>query len=347
MTARDINAATLALLLLSPVACGRSDFFGVDRSGLPGLVSGGATAGSSGRSSTGRGPGPNTSASNGSGTGSTAAGQGSGGSTNAAGTNGDGETSGVATSSGLTSGLTSGFTTSGTGGSSGISGSGSGSGTAAASGAGTGGSAAGSGATGGSGTGGGPTGGSGSTTGVGCNSDSKETPRKPCIQDSDCGCPDQCQEDPPFGKDCERSCVRQSDCSDTSYVCNGTYCQFNTCGGQTGNGAFNSTCNVTGTNDGTCVPFEVDGGTVGECVKGGTATTCCNQDATPAEADLLCAAGTICSALEGGECGEICDPFNPSCPPGQICAFEVNDFQTGGCFNVDVADGGSGSTCGE
>jgi hypothetical protein len=132
------------------------------------------------------------------------------------------------------------------------------------------------------------------------------------------------------------------------YICNGTYCQFNACGADSGNGAFNSFCDVTGTDDGTCIPSTLNGATIGQCMQGGTATTCCNGDATRpgpnGPLSSICEAGLICSSTPTGECGAVCDPSKRrfACPAGLSCDFVLDDAITGGCFgqNICKSDGG-------
>ncbi len=147
---------------------------------------------------------------------------------------------------------------------------------------------------------------------------------------------------------CEPQCLTNFDCPDLGYACNGTYCQFNTCGADSGNGSFNSTCDVIGIDDGTCVPSKLNGMTIGKCYQGGTASTCCNGNGLRPPSDTeagfaeICEAGFICSGTPTGECGAICTPHMHECPQGQFCAFELDDEITGGCFgqNICKSDGG-------
>jgi len=313
----------LAVVLPLLAGCGRSELFGDVGGGLPGLTSSGFNVGSAGSGrSTSAGAESNGTAgtagneSNGTaGSGGISAGQGSG-------LNGTTSDVGGSTSSGQRptgNGTSAGFT-SGTGGGSGASSTGR------------------SGGTGGTGSTG--TGGSGTTTGPTCDANIGQNAETACTTDSDCGCPDTCVNDPPNGMDCEPPCLALTDCPDLGYVCNGTYCQFNACGPGTGNGSFNSFCDVTGTDDGTCVPFTLNGVTVGECYEGGTSTTCCDGNPfsrtdTAANMPNICVAGSICSSEtdDSGECGEVCDPSKRrSCPEGLGCAVMVGDEITGGCF---------------
>ncbi len=291
--------------------------FGEVNGGFSALASGGANAGSagsgSGRGATSVGDGSNGTA----GSGATSAGQSVGGFSSGSTSEVGGSTSNgrLPTGSG-TSGLTSG--TGGTsGGSSGSSG--------------TGRSTGGTGSTG--------TGGSGTTTGPSCDANIGPNLEAACTVDSDCGCPYTCVSDPPFGMDCEPPCLQLTDCGDLGYVCNGTYCQFNACGSDTGNGSFNATCNVAGIDDGTCIPFSLNGTTIGECFQGGTSTECCDGLAsrtdTSAKMPNVCVAGSICSggADVSGECGPVCDPSKRRpCPTDLFCAVLVGDEITGGCF---------------
>ncbi len=116
---------------------------------------------------------------------------------------------------------------------------------------------------------------------------------------------------------------------------------MNGCGPGTGNGSFNSTCNVVGTDDGTCTPLLLaDGGTLGVCAQGGTATSTCNSDANRLDLIQVCGPGQTCvgGAIGlGGICGDVCDPQlgatgGGRCTGGELCAIEVDDPLTGACY---------------
>jgi hypothetical protein len=184
---------------------------------------------------------------------------------------------------------------------------------------------------------------SGGTSGPSCNKSLPENDGASCATDADCGCDDSCVSDPPLGMTCEPSCAQLSDCVDLGYLCNGAYCQFNECGPGTGNGDYNSFCNVVGTDDGTCIPIMVGGVEVGQCRQGGASMTCCSANAsrtnTSAQMTSVCVAGSICSGGQNGQCGPVCDPNQGGgCAPSTFCAVELGDNLTGGCF-------GSASLC--
>jgi hypothetical protein len=195
------------------------------------------------------------------------------------------------------------------------------------------------GGTGGSGTGGatGGTGG-GTTGGTTGNCD-------PSIQSSEfqncstagCGCPLTCVNDPVRGAPvCEYPCMPGSGCSDPQTSCDvdAGACGFNSCGPED----FNSVCDATGTDDGTCVPETFDGVTsVGICIQGGTATTSCNPEGTRTDPAQLCTPGSWCIGVGPvGECNLLCDPGTGiGCPFDQFCTAIVDEPDLGICIGGD------------
>ena len=141
---------------------------------------------------------------------------------------------------------------------------------------------------------------------------------------------------------CEYPCSQSSGCPDLATVCQSGDCTFNFCGTGTTNGAYDGKCNAAATNDGTCLPQEVDAGVYfGACVQGGTATTACSSTSTTrsAGASALCAPGGLCN---GTSCISLCDPTaaTNSCPTGESCSAAASDPALGIC--TGPADGGTG-----
>ena len=192
------------------------------------------------------------------------------------------------------------------------------------------------GTTGSSTTGGTTTG--GTTGGVDrCNPSASPVEFLSCAKPSDCGCPLLCVHDALAGQVCEYPCSSTPQCPDLLTVCNGTNCQLDACGPGTGNGAYNSFCQVTSPNDGSCIPLQLSNGTVyGVCAQGGSAATSCNATANRLDLAEVCQAGMVCiggAIGTGGVCGDVCDPkAGGPCPPGQSCAFTVDDPLAGACY---------------
>jgi hypothetical protein len=194
--------------------------------------------------------------------------------------------------------------------------------------------------TGGTGATGGST--SGGTTGGGCNAAAPLIEFESCKTTADCPCPLFCNDDPlqsTTGSVCEYSCKTEA-CRNPLTICSdgGDICTTNGCGPGTGNGSFNSTCNVNGTNDGTCEPELLGDTSVGWCYLGGDATFDAGGcDPTAAADDLadLCPPGSLCygASEEVGSCSELCDPNSGSgCPSGSFCAGIVDQPDLGVCI---------------
>ncbi len=196
------------------------------------------------------------------------------------------------------------------------------------------------GATSGGSSGGSSSGGSGGTTGSppGCNPNAPAVEYLSCASPEGCGCPLLCVRDALAGQVCEYPCAQTSDCPDLLTICNGTNCQLNACGPGTGNGSYNSFCNVVGTNDGTCTPLQLANGTVyGVCGQGGSASTACDYAANRQDLAQVCQADFVCiggAIGQGGVCGQACDPNGGAlgCPAGQQCALTVDDPLAGACY---------------
>jgi hypothetical protein len=204
----------------------------------------------------------------------------------------------------------------------------------------------------GQGTSGGNTGGGTTSGGSGnggssggqpvCNPAASPVEFEPCTTVANCGCPMVCAFDPLAveggkGDVCEYPCQQLSQCPDLLTVCNGANCHLNGCGGSTGNGSYNSFCNVVGVDDGTCIPLQQANGTAyGVCAQGGSAETACNATANRSELSEDCVAGMVCiggAIGTGGVCGDACDPNQGGpCPAGQDCAFTVDDPLAGACY---------------
>ncbi len=148
-----------------------------------------------------------------------------------------------------------------------------------------------------------------------------------CTQDSAAG-----------GSVCEYECVTVSDCPDVATLCLSGFCAVNQCGGGTGNGQFNSTCNAQGTNDGTCEPLTLDAGlsSIGYCIQAGTDTGPCDPNPTRlTPGSQVCLPGSLCFggiATFGGTCNQLCNPPSGTCPRGQACSPIVNEPALGICL---------------
>jgi hypothetical protein len=202
----------------------------------------------------------------------------------------------------------------------------------------TGGGSTTSGASSGGHTGGGSSSGGGGSTG--CPSSAPPVEFSVCQTQLDCGCPLECAFDAwAGGRVCEDPCQQTSDCPDLVTVCTSQgVCQVNPCGQGTNNGTFDSTCNVLGVNDGTCIPLTNDGGgSLGYCWQGGSSgPTNCNPDGTRNDLPQVCPAGQQCfggGVDFGGTCNTICNPNQGGgCPANQFCSFIVNEPDLGICI---------------
>ncbi len=170
---------------------------------------------------------------------------------------------------------------------------------------------------------------------AGCSDSKQAVELAPCQVATDCGCPLGCTTDLLVGTVCEYPCQQTADCPTLLTACIGGFCRLNQCGSATGNGSFNSLCDVIGLNDGTCVPFQYNGTITGLCYQGGTATSACNPTANRTDLSADCIAGDVCvggAIGSGGFCGLACTPNGPNtCPPRQGCAITVNDPTAGAC----------------
>jgi hypothetical protein len=183
---------------------------------------------------------------------------------------------------------------------------------------------------------------SGSSTGgttSGCSTAISPGEFQTCQTIADCGCPMDCVSDPAAGGQvCEYECTQTSDCPDLVTICQNGVCAVNQCGGATGNGSFNGTCNVEGTNDGTCEPLTLDGGfsSIGYCYQAGDATSSCDPSASRVNAaSQICPPGFLCfGGVEtfGGTCNQLCTPPGGQCPGGQFCSNIVNEPDLGICI---------------
>jgi hypothetical protein len=199
-----------------------------------------------------------------------------------------------------------------------------------------------SGSTGNTGTSGATTGTtSGGSTSGSCSTTVTPSEFETCQNDLDCGCPLTCTRDlAAGGQVCEYPCLDTSDCANLFTTCQNGFCSVNQCGGNTGNGTFDSTCNVLGTNDGTCEPLTLNDGisSVGYCVQAGSAAGNCDPSAsriTPAS--QICPAGELCfGGVEtfGGTCNQLCNPQSGSCTDqSQFCSAIVNEPDLGICID--------------
>lgn len=138
---------------------------------------------------------------------------------------------------------------------------------------------------------------------------------------------------------CESACQTTADCPNLVTTCQTGSCAVNVCGGATGNGSFNSTCNVEGQGDGTCEPLTLDGGlsSVGYCSQAGVASGGCDPSASRGTAPSeICPPGALCFggvATFGGTCNQLCDPVGGACPAGQFCSGIVDEPDLGVCLS--------------
>ena len=174
------------------------------------------------------------------------------------------------------------------------------------------------------------------------------------------------------GNLCVQDCTATSDCLDTLGVCAPfsktlKICVPNQCGpGSTpANGsAFFAPCNSSGTNDGTCVPFQFSSGPGGLCVASGTAPAAgpCSFERTDAGSSALCAAGSFCfqdSTNGNSQCLQICNngtssgtdggtatdggvtAFPQSCASTDFCNAVFSNGNWGTCIQSCSPDGGA------
>jgi hypothetical protein len=186
------------------------------------------------------------------------------------------------------------------------------------------------------------TGGTGGTTAGGSDGGCSETATleefQDCTSDSDCGCPLVCNQDPLQRVNtsvCEFPC--SAGCPDPLTICadGGSVCVTHGCGGDTGNGSFNSTCNVDGTGDGTCEPELLGDTSVGWCFLGGTSGFDAGDcDLLPTtEASELCPPGSLCFGVVTGSCNVLCDPdTGTGCPSGSVCVGIIDQPDLGVCI---------------
>jgi len=155
----------------------------------------------------------------------------------------------------------------------------------------------------------GTTGGMGSTSGGGGGACATEL--EPCSAKADCCANLTCEKEPSAGGSfCESSC-KTSGCANAQTVCTGGTCVLDICGGNSGNGSYNSTCSAGG-QAGTCQPKMPGMDEYGICFVGGTADGGgCSETAPTTDPSQLCIAGEFCGNNPSGpgeECHVICDP---------------------------------------
>ncbi|MHB1843399.1 MAG: hypothetical protein ACYCWW_01015 [Deltaproteobacteria bacterium] len=148
----------------------------------------------------------------------------------------------------------------------------------------------------------------------------------PCQMNPGCAAPYSCKNLGSSGQLCVQSCAATTDClaltdeclslSATEHLCIPALCGP---GVPSGYPAIGSTlygsCTLTTANDGTCLPLEDKGKTIGICIQGGSAAeaaTC--GEARDAGTASLCEPGTIC--LPVADAGSACTPLCASTSNG-------------------------------
>jgi hypothetical protein len=206
-----------------------------------------------------------------------------------------------------------------------------------------------------SGSGGGSSSSGGTATGgQGCDPNITSNQLDFCSGPGTCGCPYHCVDDPlavgldhanqhgGSGPVCEVPCSSSSDCLTINACLNGA-CSFVACGGNSGNGTYNSTCTSPGSalNAGSCY---VVSGAGAICVLAGAANASCDPSQLRSDPQAVCAPGFVCESITGegqgmGPCVQMCDDLRVDCPLGQYCN-TYSTHPTGGlCF--PLADGGN------
>ena len=173
-----------------------------------------------------------------------------------------------------------------------------------------------------------------------------------CNTNADCACPQSCSNDPTFGKICETPCQATTDCPNAVTSCQSSLCQLNYCAatpaGKAAPGQYDGACNAAGTNDGTCLPTEVQTSSTtstpyGLCSQGGSAAA--GAGCTEARGAALCTVGGICLEDPSGNsvCSTVCNPAGDAgvCGGGgNACLiFDPNNSAAGYCGPC-IADGG-------
>jgi hypothetical protein len=172
---------------------------------------------------------------------------------------------------------------------------------------------------------------------------------------------------------CVRSCSTTADCPDGFATCQQSggqsYCLFDVCGPATANGSsYYGSCNAIGSGDGTCLPVQGSGATVGICLQDGTIALgagCSTTRGAGGDVSQSCAAGGFCFPTQVGSTQGVCEqecassgPSGASCGSGQFCwdpdsaSFDwglcvasctgnplVSNCQSGFCVNLGSQNG--------
>lgn len=190
-------------------------------------------------------------------------------------------------------------------------------------------------------TGGGSAG--GNSGGSGCTPGGATNELSPCQTGADCGCPLECTPTALGRSICEYACRSNTDCPSLYTTCRRGSCQPDVCGVSFGgqNGTLDGLCNSVGTDDGSCVPVQTQGFTVGLCLEGGSATQSCSLSATRADLSQACPAGELCA---GSTCAQLCNPNGAvPCPSGGQCtAVSGQSPELGLCVGASGGIGGIG-----
>ncbi|MHB1844006.1 MAG: hypothetical protein ACYCWW_04105 [Deltaproteobacteria bacterium] len=169
-----------------------------------------------------------------------------------------------------------------------------------------------------------------------------------CGAASGCACGSRCVADPALvdagwsdplanGSFCELPCTATADCADPTTACkNAGSCSANVCQPPTASGVlqdFGGRCDASDAGDGVCIADGTLG--LGLCWQTGTADGGCEQSATRAQPDLLCAQGSFCfiDVNDAGSCLPLCDPGN-----NNVCASSAQSCNPatdlGGSFDL-------------
>jgi hypothetical protein len=153
----------------------------------------------------------------------------------------------------------------------------------------------------------------------GCNASGRGDTQSICDTSAHCACPYTCPDSTDAGEpSCEVRCTSTADCPDSTTSCQAGTCLPNDCAG------LGSLCDAGGTLDGTCQlePFPAAGLL---CVQGGDAGQICDPFGVRGTPAALCPLNQICvQGVSGGNsqgnCEQLCDPtFSGSCASPEIC----------------------------
>jgi hypothetical protein len=189
----------------------------------------------------------------------------------------------------------------------------------------------------------------GPTTGGtgGCYVDGISDEFDPCGPTGECGCPLHCVTDPLAraitqsqtvdDHVCEAPCQTNADCASIYAACVDGLCGTVACGGDGGNGLYNSVCLMGSgpSSTGTCeiVPL-AEGRSVALCVEAGDADGGCDPHVSlRSQSASLCPAGLSCVDINVSKpvCRQLCDDEFVSCSAG-MCVLSGTTPASGVCL---------------